>query len=453
MPRETIRPPDANLSIALASSDLPPSSTGLGRDFLIFLVATSLGTIATACIRFALSWHIVKVTGSATLFASIIAASHFAEVYSKPLLAPLGDCFRRLRVLRWSFLASFLLAVALVVAVLEGPFSAFGLASILVAMSVVNGLRDPAAAALVPNLVAPEQLTQAQSLRSTVASAIGLAGSILGGLLTAATQATAAILAGCCLIALASALALAVRARSDAGTQTSLKTFASTWHRRTLDGLRATWKTRAERLGALAAALINMGITPLTTLVMPLWVIQGLKAGPTTLAWFETALGVGIIAGSYWGPKHFNRWLGRPRASVLGPLAMGLAIVVAAFQTNVWVIAALMLACGFFFTLLLVNGSTLRAVATPNVYRARMIGGFAFIATCMYPFVSQATGYLVESTSVEWVVALCGLFIMAAGVLVAFNRDAQRLWSQPDADIAQAYAKLYPDAFPADDRR
>jgi hypothetical protein len=60
---------------------------------------------------------------------------------------------------------------------------------------------------------------------------------------------------------------------------------------------------------------------------------------------------------------------------------------------------------------------------------------------------------LVESTSVVWVVALCGFLIMLASALVAFNKDARRLWNQPDADIAQAYGAMYPDAFPADDRR
>src|SRR5450830_1293559 len=72
----------------------------MGSKFLFFLASSALNTIALHCVRFGMSWMVMRETGSAITFAAVFSASSLVEVYSKPVLAPVADYFDRLNVYR-----------------------------------------------------------------------------------------------------------------------------------------------------------------------------------------------------------------------------------------------------------------------------------------------------------------------------------------------------------------
>jgi MFS family permease len=421
----------------------------LGPSFLFFLIGAALSTIALNCIRFGVSWLVMRETGSAAAFAAIFSASSLVEVYSKPLLAPLADYFDRVRVYRACVLIGSVVTLGLLLAVVAAPSSLPLLTALLMLLSLVAGLRDPAAAGLVPALVSADRLTQAQSARSAMSAVIGLAAPMLSALLLASGGVGAAMTAALVTSALCSAATLGIKVvRTDAvQTPKRVNEYLNTWHLRTVDGVRAVLMTRSERKMAIVVALTNSGLFPFFAVVLPLWVSIGMGASATTMAIIEVAFGVGIFVGSTFLTSRLNSWVGRFRALVMGNGLLGAGIVTASFLQNPVVLCGCFAIAGAGFATFNINASTLRSAATPPAFRSRMAAGVAFLSSCLNPFATQGIGFVVEASNSTSAVAICGGLILVSSALLLRNADAKGLLQRSNEDIVGAYAALYPRAF------
>ena len=421
----------------------------LGTGFLFLLICTTLNTFALNCIRFGVSWLVMRETGSAAAFAAIFSASSLVEVYSKPLLAPLADYFDRVRVYRACVSIGSVVTLALLLAVVAAPISLLLLTALLMLLSLVAGLRDPAAAGLVPALVSADRLTQAQSARSSVGSVTSLAAPMLSALLLAAGGVGAAMTAALVAAVLGAASALGIKVVRIEAVQAPkrIKEYLQTWHLRTVDGVRAVLMTRSERTMAIVVALSNAGLFPFVTVVLPLWISKGMGASATTMALIEVAFGVGIFIGSTLLTSRLNTRVGRFRALVTGNGLLGAGIVTASFFQNPVVLCVCFAFAGAGFATFNINANTLRSAATQPTFRARMAAGVAFLSSCLNPFATQGMGFVVETSSSTTAVAICGGLILMASALLLRNADAKGLLLRNNEDIVGAYAALYPHAF------
>jgi MFS family permease len=120
-------------------------------------------------------------THSAVWISAAIFASVVASVASAPFAGWIGDRFDRRRVLIGADLAA--AAVSLALAATGQPWA---LVALLGLSSVAQSPFEPASAAALPNLVAPEDVPRANALVAASSSAAYLAGPLLGGLLLGA---------------------------------------------------------------------------------------------------------------------------------------------------------------------------------------------------------------------------------------------------------------------------
>jgi MFS transporter, DHA3 family, macrolide efflux protein len=421
----------------------------LGASFLFFLTSTTLSTLALYCLRFGVSWMVMHETASAAAFAVVFSASSLVEVYSKPLLSPLADYFDRLKVYRTCVALGSAVIVMLMLAVVALPFSVPLIAGLLMALSLVAGLRDPASAGLVPTLVTAERLTQAQSYRSSASSVIGLVAPLLSALLLAIGGIPAALGAAALSAALSAVMTFGVkRMRSDVvPAPKRWADYSRTWHLRIADGVRAVIMTRSERTMALAVAITNAGLLPFFTVVLPLWVSKGMGATATTMAIIEAGFGIGILAGGAYLTLRMNNALGRFQALVVGNGLLGAGVAVAALFDHPFVLSACFVVAGAGFAVFNVNASTLRAAATPPAFRSRMAAGVSFLSSCLNPFAMQGMGFVIESFGATFAVSVCGGLILLSTALLMCNADAKSLLMRSNEDILGAYASLYPKAF------
>jgi len=417
--------------------------------FLFFLASTTLNTVALNCIRFGVSWFVMRETGSAVAFSVIFSASSLIEVYGKPIMAPLADYFDRLKVYRICVALATACLVLLILEVVALPFSMPLFMMPLMLLSAIAALREPASAGLVPALVNPEHLVKAQSMRSSVNSIVSLAAPMLSALLLAAGGTTTALTTAGAACAIALVCTFGIRAmRRDAVTAPkSWVDYFRTWHLRTVDGVRAVAMTRSERTTAIAVALTNAGLFPFFYVVLPLWVKQGMAGNANTMAAIDVAFGSGIFVGSAILTVRMNRVLGRFHALVVGNGLLGLGLCVASVSTHLVALCACFAIGGAGFAIFNINASTLRSAATPSTFRARMAAGVAFLSSCLNPFAAQAMGFLVEHSGATSSVAVCGLLILLSTVLLLRNTDAKSLLMRSEKEIAGAYGTLYPAAF------
>jgi DHA3 family macrolide efflux protein-like MFS transporter len=426
-----------------------PQRMKVGTSFLYFLACSALSTIALHCVRFGMSWLVMRQTGSVIAFAAVFSTSSLVEVYSKPVLAPIADYFNRLHVYRLCVGLASAVMLGLMLAVLLLPFSITLVTSLLVALSLIAGLRDPASAGLVPALVSPDRLTAAQSLSASTSSVVGLGAPMLGALLLAVGGVPAAL--GAAAIACAAGLLTSSGIRMLRADSVTVPKqwgeYLRTWHLRTAAGIRAVVLTRSERIMAIVVALTNAGLFPFFAVVLPLWVVKGLGASAGTMATIEIAFGIGILGGSTLLTGCLNSLLGRFMALVVGNGLLGAGILMAAFCTNIYLLAPCFAMSGAGFAVFNINASTLRAAATPAEFRSRMAAGVAFLSSCLNPIATQGIGFFIEGFSLDISVAVCGILILISTALLLKNIDAKSLLTRPSEEIVGIYAILYPQAF------
>lgn len=426
--------------------------SNIGLNFYLFLTAISLAGIALNCIRFAISWVAMKETESAISFAFIFSMSSLVEVYSRPILSPMADYFDRLRVYRTCIALGLITVVLIFAAIIFFPFSIPILTFLLILLSLIAGLRDPASAGLVTTLVPPEKLTEAQALRTTVSSIVSLGAPMVSALLLASGGSSlalgGAVLASVVAVAITFRIRLSKSVQTDAlGARRLWADYFRTWHLRTIDGFRAVFLTRAERNTAVAIAMSNAGLFPFFSVVLPLWVATSLGGSANTMAAIDVAFSLGIFLGSTLVIRRTNMWMGRFSSLVCGNGLMGAALLAASFTSNLLVLILCFVFGGVGFAMFNITAGTLRAAATPMHFRSRVAGGVAFISSCLSPFAVQSMGFVVQWQSASVAVALCGALILSATLVLIKNKDAKSLLKRPNEDLVDAYANMYPHAF------
>ncbi|ASU38017.1 hypothetical protein hmeg3_06700 [Herbaspirillum sp. meg3] len=421
----------------------------MGTSFLFFLASSALSTIALHCVRFGMSWLVMRETGSAIAFATVFSASSLVEVYSKPVLAPMADYFDRLNVYRICVGLAATVMLVLMLAVSLLPFSIVVVTSLLVVLSLIAGLRDPASAGLTPALVSADHLTAAQTLAASTSSIVGLCAPMLGALLLAIGGVPAALGAAAiaCATGLCTSFGIRILRPGSVFAPKQWGEYFRTWHLRIADGVRAVVLTRSERIMAIVVALTNAGLFPFFAVVLPIWVTQGLGASAGTMAMIEIAFGVGILGGSTLLTGRLNILMGRFMALVTGNGLLGAGIFMAAFCNNMYLLALCFAVSGAGFAVFNINASTLRSAATPPEFRSRMAAGVAFLSSCLNPLATQGIGFVIAGFSLDISIAVCGTLILISTALLLRNVDAKSLLIRPNEEIVGIYATLYPRAF------
>jgi predicted MFS family arabinose efflux permease len=179
------------------------------------LLALAASGAADGFLPVALSFAVLRVTASTSRLGLVLATQAIVALLVTLAGGLAGDRFPRRRVLAISLLARMIAAGVLATALLAGtpPFA------LLLAMAAVHGGADgffgPAAAALLPEVVSPAQLTAANAVVGGTSSAGSIAAPAAAGLLVAAAGPGAALAVQAGLLA-AAAACLAV-ARTGAG--------------------------------------------------------------------------------------------------------------------------------------------------------------------------------------------------------------------------------------------
>ena len=137
---------------------------GLKKEYWLFWFASSLGMGASNILQYVLSLYVLDITGSATLFASMLSIIIFPRILLTPLAGVLADRVRKIRLMS---LILFGEAAVLGIYFLLGQFVSIGIVLIYVLVIVLEAgeiFYGGCEAAILPELVPPEKLKDAISI-------------------------------------------------------------------------------------------------------------------------------------------------------------------------------------------------------------------------------------------------------------------------------------------------
>jgi MFS family permease len=335
---------------------------------LLYVAARSFSEFAWQITTVAVGWQIYQLTGSA-LYLGMIGLVQFVPSALLVFIAGhAADRYDRRRVVQLCQFAQGLAAIYLAARGLAGSLSALDIFLVLIVIGSATAFESPALLALLPGVAPDGQLQRATAFTSGASQIATITGPAIGGLAYAIDPAAPyAIMALFWLLAGLAAGAIRLE-RSVKPTEppTFSELFAGISFVRNNPAI----------LGTISLDLFAVLLGGATAL-LPIYASDILHAGPWALGVMRAAPAVGALVMTAVLTRHpLTRRVGLRMFQAV--IAFGLATVVFALSTEIWLSVIALAAMGAADTISVVIRVSLVQLATPDEMRGR-VGAVNFL--------------------------------------------------------------------------
>jgi len=366
----------------------------------------------------ALVFLVARATNSSPLALGLVfAAMTIPTTLVGPLAGAMVDRWNR----KWVMVGSDLIRAAIVALIPVVSGISVGLVVILVfALAAVSSFFRPARAAALPQVVPDRDLLTANSAMWVADTVSDLVGYGLGGLFVAFLGSSLALafwvdgasyLASAALVAGVTIPPIVRVAMSDAEPAASIrKDMAEGWH-----FLRSESVLMATTVQAAIAEYGLGALTALSPLLVASLALGGLDA-PAAYGFFETSMGVGLVAGGVVLGALAAR-LPKGPAIISAFTALGVMLVALALTGTLALALVLAAGIGLANVTFVVPSQTIFQQRTPGDVLGRVIAIRLAVVNAVLAVAMATSGGLAETLGLRPVLAGCG--ILAAGVGLA----------------------------------
>ncbi|OPX42973.1 enterobactin exporter EntS [Ruminiclostridium hungatei] len=391
------------------------------RSFTLLLFGQISSLFGNTILRFALSMYILEVTGSATIFASLLAISIVPTILLSPLGGILADRVNRRNIMvALDFISG--LSVLSFVFILSDSNVVTAIGAIMVILSILAAFESPAATACVPQLQEGDNVIRANAAVYQVSALAGLAAPILGSVFYS--------IFGLYPIIIASVVCFFITALFECfikleHTPSSMKNNIFTIIKNDFSAsMRFMTKEQPNILKLLLLiAIISFFIASLATVGMPFMIRNVLGLDATFYGAAESALGAASIAGSIAAGLLVGKFKNSKLYLLLAALGISLLPAGLAFLLKAptmvsygSIILSFVLA-QFPATIFSVFGLSIIQQKTPNELLGKVMSYAATITLCAQPLGQMVYGILLDllHNRVFWVLIPTAILLYLAG--------------------------------------
>ncbi|MFF5996044.1 MFS transporter [Lysinibacillus sp. KU-BSD001] len=152
------------------------------KDFTLLIIGQIISLFGNSILRFSLSLHVLDITGSATAFGSILAISMVPTILLSPIGGVLADRVNRRNIMVCLDVITSLVCI-LFVTQIGSDHIILLVASMMIILSIIQSIYQPAVQSSVPIMVDSNHLLQANGIVVQVNALANFLGPILGGML------------------------------------------------------------------------------------------------------------------------------------------------------------------------------------------------------------------------------------------------------------------------------
>lgn len=253
------------------------------KDYMLYWFATAFSMAASNLVQFVLSLYVLALTGSATLFASMLAITFLPRLLLAPVSGVVGD--------RWPIKpALIILGIISGVALLGyGAFMALGgqlsliaIYLLVILLEAVETLYSGPSARMVPTIVPKELLKEASALSTVDDGIVGILTPVLGALLYATFGMMGSCFVAGGLFMVSVILKLGINLDKDKQRKAQrAKEQKTTPVKDFTDGLKALKENPVMMKFALNALMVNFFVSPVT-IVFNYFILEKMKVGEAT---------------------------------------------------------------------------------------------------------------------------------------------------------------------------
>ncbi len=288
-------------------------------EYLKLVLANVVNRFGDSIDAIAFSWMMYQITASASMMALIVGLNFLPTILLQPFAGALADRLRKKPVMVWMDVGRSLLTLGSILLLVAGALTPGLLILITMSHSVLEALRGPASAAIVPKLLGEAHYDIGVALDSTLSRVTELAGLALAGGVIAWIGVSGALLIDMATFVLSAVIIALIRVREEPSAEkVNVRAVLGGF----TDGLRTIRHSPVLMALAFLGMLMNFGLVPLSVFGTP-YVVDDLHMGPEMMSGMEIALVAGMALGSFLTPR-LKRFKGRTQI-----VASGLGVSVA----------------------------------------------------------------------------------------------------------------------------
>ncbi len=373
--------------------------------FRLLFGSTLISGLGTWIAVIALVLDVKARTDSGTWVSALLIADFLPGVAIGLLLGPLVDRLSRKRLLVAADVLRFAAFVLLALAVNSTQIVALALLA-----GIANGFARPAAYAGLPNLVPEELLSRANSMLRTADQLTVMAGTVLGGIIVAASgpdlaywlNAGSFVVSAVLILKIPSALLQEGKVESSGHWVDVAEGFHAILRSRPLLGVLVSWS-----VATVTIAIANVAEVFLAT--------KAFHAGAFGYGLMWTAAGVGAVIGALFA----SQWMERRGTATVYAAAialMGIGDIAAGSSPNVWVAIWCLMLGGVGNATAIVCNSLLVQRCAPDQIRGRVFTVLIGATSAVLGVGMALTGPLVDAVGPRWSYAIAGGVALVAAV-------------------------------------
>lgn len=153
------------------------------RDFFLLVFGKFISMIGTYFQSFALSLYVLKITGSGTKFASVLAMAVIPQLILGPIAGVFVDWFDRKKIIvGLDILSGTIVGIMAFIFISTGRLPLAYIYILVTTLSCISVVFNPAAQSVIPSIMKEEELLAANSLNSFALSGAQLIAPLLAGI-------------------------------------------------------------------------------------------------------------------------------------------------------------------------------------------------------------------------------------------------------------------------------
>lgn len=154
------------------------------RNFALLMAGKAVSLLGSNMQQFALSLYVLSITGSATIFASMLAISILPRIILSPIAGVFGDWFdRKKSIVTMDLVNAILIGSYAVYFALNGRLSIFSIYLLIILLEATEIFFGAAMAAVVPSIIDKEDLFDANSLKAMITSVFTMISPLIAAML------------------------------------------------------------------------------------------------------------------------------------------------------------------------------------------------------------------------------------------------------------------------------
>ncbi|MGE0877926.1 MAG: MFS transporter [Acidimicrobiia bacterium] len=374
------------------------------RDFTLVSGGNFISQLGTWSQYVGIGWAARQSTDS-TFLVSIAFASQFApSLLLSSVAGVAADRFDRRALVIVGNLVMMIPPIVVGLLLRNGPISIGALVALILVGGSAQAFTQPAAMALIPSLVPPDELSAAIPINTGVVSLTRVMGPGLGAAAIKAWGISWGFYLNAVSFLAVVIACLAMRARPPRNAVTT-----EPFVLRLRKGMQ--YARANPTVGRLLALTLVATFFTVQAALMPSYVKDVLHAGVSTYAVISSTPGFGAVAGAIIaGEIRTDR--ARRMVIITSAVFISGALLTLALTNASWLAITVMAGFGFGYFLQSTLISTMLMQASVDEYRGRIMGLYGTASIGMIPINSLLAGFIAEHVGIQRTIGVCGAAIV-----------------------------------------